>query len=687
MSAASKSGARLRVAASWCVGLGLASAAAVGPAIAEARLDAQLREQLGVDDSFQIDINLSNIELRSLSRLLPGAHTRVSAEFVRVRPSFEGVFVELEGLQLTREAPPPPASASPEPAERAAPAAPDPRAHPRDPLEQLLERLHGLPIDVRHDGPIELELDGVALRASKLHLELPGDGALRGEGLLSVRTGATELDTKLAFETEAGHARELHLEGALLDERRLPALSFVGQARPTGASFTLDTPAGGRATLEAERASAGGSSFSLRLDALEFPLAPLGTAAAGLLAERASLELSEALVSGSVELDASAEGLRLRLEQLELERLGLQLDLLSAAPVRFEALDIEGELGRSRDHDFGTLLIGHRDVQVQLSGQLDARGLSFDFQLPSSPCQAVLDAAPGMSPVLAGTQLEGQLAAHLGLDLDFEQLAEARADFAADGGASFDLETFDPPGELRFSLPYLESCTVERLGPGIDIEGLRGAYRHDFLTGSGALERRVLAPGDEGFTPIASIPQLALAFVILEDAMFHRHDGFDREQLERAFWFNVLEGRVARGASTISQQTARTLWLGIDRSISRKLGEAMLTAELERGLGKRRILEIYLNLIELGPGIHGVAEAAEYHFGKPAAQLNLAEALHLASLAPAPVTYSRRFASGELDSEWREHLRLQIRRLQLRKLITHEQAQRAMRLDLNLRAH
>src|SRR5690606_28951397 len=140
------------------------------------------------------------------------------------------------------------------------------------------------------------------------------------------------------------------------------------------------------------------------------------------------------------------------------------------------------------------------------------------------------------------------------------------------------------------------------------------------------------------------VPERAHACVILEGGRLSRHDGFDREQIERAFWYTLLEGKVSRGASTISQQTARSLWLGIDRSISRKLAEALLAAELERGVDKRRILEIYLNIIELGPEVHGVVEAARYHFGKHPSRLSLLEALHLASMAPAPVGYSRRFA-------------------------------------------
>jgi hypothetical protein len=352
---------------------------------------------------------------------------------------------------------------------------------------------------------------------------------------------------------------------------------------------------------------------------------------------------------------------------------------------------LDGELTREHTptgpRSFGELVLEHAGVAMRVSGQLDANAIDFDLELPNTPCQQVLDALPGASAVLAGTELRGDLDAHFGLHLEFAALAEARERYLGADAEPLEPETFEPPGELRFSLPYLERCEIVRLGPGIDIEGLAGPYRHRFVTGSGAEKRRVLALGDRDYVSLDAVPELALAFVILEDARFWSHDGFDREQIERAFWYNILEGRVSRGASTISQQAARSLWLGIDRSVARKLAEAMLAAELERGLDKQRILEIYLNVIELGPEIHGVAEASRYHFGKEASRLTLVEALHLASMAPAPVHFSRRFADGTVDREWRAHLREQVRRLRIRHLISAKQAAEGAKVRLALEAH
>jgi membrane peptidoglycan carboxypeptidase len=204
-----------------------------------------------------------------------------------------------------------------------------------------------------------------------------------------------------------------------------------------------------------------------------------------------------------------------------------------------------------------------------------------------------------------------------------------------------------------------------------------GGRRHD----------RVLAPGAPGFVPLVRAPRIAAAFVALEDMRFRSHDGFDRDQIERAFWHNLVAGKVRRGASTISQQTARNLWLGVDRSLARKLQEAWLTARLEATVEKDRILELYMNLIELGPGVFGIDDGARHHFGLAPRELDVLQALHLASLAPAPRTLSKRFASGQVDDAWLTELREHARRMHRNGMISEDELMVALRSDLRLRVH
>ncbi|MDH3318329.1 MAG: monofunctional biosynthetic peptidoglycan transglycosylase [Betaproteobacteria bacterium] len=145
------------------------------------------------------------------------------------------------------------------------------------------------------------------------------------------------------------------------------------------------------------------------------------------------------------------------------------------------------------------------------------------------------------------------------------------------------------------------------------------------------------------WVPYARISdELKRAVVAAEDAKFLDHEGFDWEAIQKAMEKNERRGRVVAGASTISQQLAKNLFLSGQRSWLRKAQEAIITAMLEHAMEKRRILELYLNFAEWGDGVFGAEAAARYHFGVPAARLDAAQAVWLAAILPSP----RRYVGG-----------------------------------------
>ena len=135
-------------------------------------------------------------------------------------------------------------------------------------------------------------------------------------------------------------------------------------------------------------------------------------------------------------------------------------------------------------------------------------------------------------------------------------------------------------------------------------------------------------------------PNLARAVISSEDTEFFFHDGFSSHELGEAIRKAIREREKPRGASTMSQQLVKNLWLSPSRSLTRKLREAMLTRQLERSLSKKRILQLYLNVVEFGPGIYGAEAAAQHYFDKPAAQLTLREGAMLAAGLPRPRTWN-----------------------------------------------
>jgi penicillin-binding protein 1A len=148
------------------------------------------------------------------------------------------------------------------------------------------------------------------------------------------------------------------------------------------------------------------------------------------------------------------------------------------------------------------------------------------------------------------------------------------------------------------------------------------------------VERRI-------FVPLTQIPKaLRDAIIATEDTRFYSHHGVDPAGIARAIYQNFRHGRVVEGGSTITQQLAKVLFLTPDKSLERKLKEAVLALTLERRYSKDRILELYLNQIYFGQGAFGVAAAARTFFGKPVSELALAESALLAGLPKAPATYS-----------------------------------------------
>jgi monofunctional biosynthetic peptidoglycan transglycosylase len=136
-------------------------------------------------------------------------------------------------------------------------------------------------------------------------------------------------------------------------------------------------------------------------------------------------------------------------------------------------------------------------------------------------------------------------------------------------------------------------------------------------------------------------PNLPVAVIASEDNLFQEHSGFDFEAIEKAREFNKQKkGRKVRGASTISQQTAKNVFLWPSRSWIRKGLETYFTALIELVWGKKRIMEVYLNVIETGKGIYGAEMAAQQYFGKSAARLSRSESALIAAILPNPLKWN-----------------------------------------------
>lgn len=158
-----------------------------------------------------------------------------------------------------------------------------------------------------------------------------------------------------------------------------------------------------------------------------------------------------------------------------------------------------------------------------------------------------------------------------------------------------------------------------------------------------------LCPGGKSYVPLNQISKIMQKTVVLtEDSLFYSHKGFDWESIEQSAKENLEGGKYKRGASTITQQLAKNLYLTKDKTLIRKMIEAFITLQIEKHLTKNEILEKYLNVVEFGKDIYGVKAAAWHYFKKSPSQLDVVDSAFLAMLLPNPKKYSRSFYAKKL---------------------------------------
>ena len=177
-----------------------------------------------------------------------------------------------------------------------------------------------------------------------------------------------------------------------------------------------------------------------------------------------------------------------------------------------------------------------------------------------------------------------------------------------------------------YRLPSVAALADRRTNLTIRVKDWQGKV-HPFVVG----------PGNRWWAPEGDIPpEMKWAVIVAEDANFYRHEGIDVKAIRNAIRYDLEQKRLARGASTITQQTAKNLYLSREKTVTRKVEEFYLAWRMERELTKGRILELYLNVVELGPMVYGIGHGARYYFDRPAADLTPRQCAFLAAMLPGP---------------------------------------------------
>ena len=245
--------------------------------------------------------------------------------------------------------------------------------------------------------------------------------------------------------------------------------------------------------------------------------------------------------------------------------------------------------------------------------------------------------------------------------------------FFMDGGSvlnRFIPESYRTTAQVR-ALPF----SPENL-PAMDSDAWTRIYRTIAL--KDAVNSRV---PHLGYTKIDDIAHnMQYAVIASEDRRFYDHGGFDVESIMRATLVNIQYGKIQEGASTITQQTVKNLFLNSDRTMERKVEELILALNMEMRYEKSEILEIYLNSIYFGSGYYGINQASHGYFGCPPSKLTLAQSAMLAGIIPAPSAYSPRVSLTAAKNRQSLALAAMVKN----GYITEAEAERAKKAPLRL---
>jgi len=187
-----------------------------------------------------------------------------------------------------------------------------------------------------------------------------------------------------------------------------------------------------------------------------------------------------------------------------------------------------------------------------------------------------------------------------------------------------------------------------------------------------------------GWTRIDQIAKPAMgAVVVSEDWAFFAHDGFDANQLKEAIQEDLAEGKFSRGASTITMQVVKNVFLTQEKTLYRKGKEFIMAIWMSRKVPKRKVLEVYFNIAEWGEGVFGIGAASRHYFGKSAAELTPREGAFLAMLLPSPKRYSQSFRDGQLTPYAAKTVRSILEKMTQAHYITEEERDLAIQTRMS----
>lgn len=270
----------------------------------------------------------------------------------------------------------------------------------------------------------------------------------------------------------------------------------------------------------------------------------------------------------------------------------------------------------------------------------DHVAVALEGEIVPSGCEDIKESLPpALLPHLARARFAGSFGATLRIRFDTRKLDDLFLDYKVDNRCTM----VDAPFELsrdRFRRPF----------------------SHLVYSSTGELHEERSGPGSDFWTALDDIsPHMQAAVLTTEDGSFFKHHGFNHNTVKSSVIANLKAGRFVRGASTISMQLTKNLFLSRDKTMSRKLEEVLLTDYVESTFSKEEMMELYLNIIEFGPDLYGITKAADHYYGRRPDELNIAECMFLSSVLPSPIRFHGLYQQGpRVPDHWMSYLKTLI---------------------------
>jgi len=327
----------------------------------------------------------------------------------------------------------------------------------------------------------------------------------------------------------------------------------------------------------------------------------------------------------------------------------LYAERLANAPVQGISLSIAGRghwlpAERRLEIESGSLGVGKARADVRGAVELANDHYAFDVSanLPATPCT---DAVRSIPSALLGdmsvAQWKGSIAGKLRFSTDSRDLDKT---------------------ELK--VDFTDRCDFQLVPVMADLSRFAKPFIHSVTEPDGTVFEMETGPGTPNWTPLEAMsPFFVNAVLVHEDPQFFNHHGFSPINIRNALARNLKERRYAVGASTISMQLVKNIFLHREKTLGRKVQEVLLTWWTERVMEKRDILELYFNVIEYGPGIYGIRNAALHYWNRLPSELSPAEGVFLATILPNPKKFHSFYERNAISSGWASNMRRMLTRL------------------------